>query len=232
MKILASSYIPAISLYRRSPATLGSRLSTITPRNVSGGSNSSRTAAVSDDEPLRPGKNYTFELSFTNPLNDSIQVRLAVARPGPSGPPIEGQPDPLPLFAVKLPSPTFSVNECAEQWEYDIMDDKQGDEEEEEDIESSGGTTPFRKKRKERDGPGIVEKRRNTTTVILEVAVGKQTTGVIRVRKFREFPSAQTDEQILHLGPFVGKYASDLQVLEWRKRSDTIPNKEPKERWT
>ena len=90
IKLVASNYLPSIEVYRRPPPTIGSRLSAIAAGTASGMRRTPRTAigrsvndaGGADEEPLRPGRTYTFELSFTNPLYEPIHVRLAVARPG------------------------------------------------------------------------------------------------------------------------------------------------------
>ncbi|KAL8279040.1 hypothetical protein RQP46_008498 [Phenoliferia psychrophenolica] len=96
IKLVASNYLPSIELYRRPPATIGSRLSAIaagtasgmrrTPRTAIGRSVNDSSSSGIDEEPLRPGRTYTFELGFTNPLYESIHVRLAVARPPGTNP--------------------------------------------------------------------------------------------------------------------------------------------------
>ncbi|KAK4690727.1 dynactin 4, partial [Phenoliferia sp. Uapishka_3] len=123
IKLVASNYLPSIELYRRPPITIGSRLSAIAAGTASGMRRTPRTAigrsvndtGTTEEEPLRPGRTYTFELSFTNPLYESIQVRLAIARPGgkeASG----GNPPP---YAVNLPASHFPIAAYAEEWEYE-----------------------------------------------------------------------------------------------------------------
>lgn len=181
---MASNYLPSIELYRRPPATIGSRLSAIAAgtasrRSTRTGTGRSGEGGV-DEEPLRPGRTYTFEVSFTNPLYEPIQVRLAVARPTVKGA-VEGQPPP---FAVNLPSSHFPISAYAEEWEYeDDVEDREDTEEEEPDGAGSreGSTASPFKKRRSKHAAGIVERKMNRTTVAMEVAVGRDTVGPIRV---------------------------------------------------
>ncbi|GAA6002127.1 uncharacterized protein JCM10292_000768 [Rhodotorula paludigena] len=195
IKLVAANYLPSISVYRRPPASIGSRLSAIAAGTASGMRRTQRTGAAGrdagapgDDEPMRPGRTYTFELSFVNPLYEPIHVRLAVARPAPpkctAAPPAEGVQGtaaaPGPPFAVNLPSPTFPIAAYAEDWEYEDQDDQDDLAEEDEagagaDGDASGRASPT--KRKRRGGPGIVERRMNRTTVVMEVAVGRDASG-------------------------------------------------------
>lgn len=146
-----------------------------TPRTGAGRSGADSGA---EEEPLRPGRTYTFELTFINPLYEPIQVRLAVARPASKGG--EGTPPP---YAVNLPTSNFPISAYAEEWEYEDDDDGKdgGDDEDEADGEgASAGASPF-KKRRSKNAPGIVERKMNRTTVAMEVAVGRDTVGPIRV---------------------------------------------------
>ncbi|BGP00424.1 hypothetical protein NBRC10513v2_003674 [Rhodotorula toruloides] len=181
IKLVAANYLPSISIQRRLPASIGSRLSAIAAGTASGLRRTARTGAGRDDgsgtgdeEPLRPGRTYTFELSFTNPLYEPIHVRLAVARPGANKPVEEGQQPPPPPFAVNLPSPTFPIAAYAEDWEYE-------DQEDEEDAggeEGDGRASPT--KRKGKGGPGIVERKMNRTTIAMDVAIAKDAVGPLR----------------------------------------------------
>lgn len=183
IKLVASNYLPSIELHRRPPATIGSRLSAIAAGTASGMRRTPRTAigrsvndsGVADEEPLRPGRTYTFELSFTNPLYEPIHVRLAVARPqgGVSGA--------SPPYAVNLPATHFPISAYAEEWEYE---DDEESKRQDEDDEGDGGGTPGAspKKRRSKNSPGIVERKMNRTTVAMEVQVSRDTVGPIRVR--------------------------------------------------
>ncbi|GAA6002447.1 hypothetical protein JCM10207_001126 [Rhodosporidiobolus poonsookiae] len=201
IKLVAANYLPSVTLHRRQPTSIGSRLSAIAAGTASRGSRSrggrsgeSSAAGGGEDEPLRPGRTYTFELSFTNPLYEPIHVRLAVARPGASKAALaaseaaaalaeaEGQPAPPPPpapFAVHLPAPQFAISAFAEDWEYDDDEDAVLREDEGEVDEGAGeGGSPTKKKR--RGAPGIVERRMNRTTVAMDVAVHRDTVGPLR----------------------------------------------------
>lgn len=192
IKLVASNYLPSIELYRRPPATIGSRLSAIAAGTASGMRRTPRTAigrsmndaGGTDEEPLRPGRTYTFELSFTNPLYEPISVRTQVARPIVKGG-VEGAPAP---FAVSSPTMSFPISAYAEEWEYE--DDDDGGRDEEDEVEGGDGSaSPFKKKRGSKYGAGIVERKMNRTTVALEVAVGRDTVGPIRVSSLSALPS-------------------------------------------
>ncbi|BGP15956.1 hypothetical protein JCM10213v2_003949 [Rhodosporidiobolus nylandii] len=188
IKLVAANYLPSVSVYRRPPASIGSRLSAIaagtasglrrTPRTGAGRSGeSSSSAAAAEEEPLRPGRTYTFELSFTNPLYEPIHVRLAVARPGANKPLQDGEAPLPPPFAVNIPSPQFPISAYAEDWEYEDDEDAILREEDGEDGEGGDGGSP---KKKRRGGPGIVERRMNRTTVAMDVAINRDTVGPLR----------------------------------------------------
>ncbi|KAI5476409.1 hypothetical protein MNV49_007787 [Pseudohyphozyma bogoriensis] len=215
IKLVASNYLPSIDLYRRPPTTIGSRLSAIAAGTASGmqrRSASTRTREVGgsggvDEEPLRPGRTYVFELSFTNPLYEPIHVRLAVARPTAvksSVPLEEGQAPSPPPFAVNLPSSHFPISAYAEEWEYeDEEDERDALDEEDEDGEGGvggAGASPF-KKRRARNAPGVVERKRNRTTVMMEVAVGRDTVGPIRANMLVTCPALAAGETV-KLAPY------------------------------
>lgn len=174
IKLVASNYLPSIEVYRRPPTTLlSSRLAVVGTPNVRRTPRTAPGRSVNDvqgveDEPLRPGRTYTFELGFTNPLFEPIQVKIAIARPGSQSLDIEGPP----AYAVNIPSPHFPISAFAEEWEYE-EEEMMGDEEE----GGDGGTA----RKKKKGGAGIVERKMNRTTVLLEVAVGKDTIGPINV---------------------------------------------------
>ncbi|KDE05576.1 hypothetical protein MVLG_04071 [Microbotryum lychnidis-dioicae p1A1 Lamole] len=210
IKLVASNYLPSIDVYRRPPATIGSRLSAIAAGTASlrraGPRGSGIGASISgpkgmvemDEEPLRPGRTYTYELSFTNPLYESIQVRLAVARPTAStkavgaartdtgaDPGVSTLATAPPPYAVNLPSGYFPISAYAEEWEFED-DDQRMDSDDEDSEESAGGggggeggDAP-KSKRARNAAMGIVERKMNRTTVAMEVAVGRETVGPIK----------------------------------------------------
>lgn len=200
IKLVAANYLPSVTVYRRPPPSIGSRLSAIAAGTASGlrrttrtgagraGESSSTAAGAAEEEPLRPGRTYTFELSLTNPLYDPIHVRLAVARPSSNAkpPPFavaeEDQappPPPPPPFAVNLPSTQFPISAYAEDWEYEDDEEAVLREDEADEEVGGDGASPSKKKRR---APGIVERRMNRTTVAMDVAVHRDTVGPLRVR--------------------------------------------------
>lgn len=139
-----------------------------TPRTAIG--RSVNDSGLADEEPLRPGRTYTFELSFTNPLYEAIHVKLAVARPGGVGA--------SPPYAVNLPASHFPIAAYAEEWEYEDDDEGKRDDDDEDEPDGSGQSP---KKRRSRMAPGVVERKMNRTTVAMEVAVSREAVGPIRV---------------------------------------------------
>jgi dynactin-4 len=59
---------------------------------------------------------YTYQIAFTNPLYDAIQVRLAQATT--SLPPLAPQ-----THLIHIPTPHFVVNPLKDAWAYDEEDD-------------------------------------------------------------------------------------------------------------
>ncbi|GAA5915649.1 uncharacterized protein JCM6883_000705 [Sporobolomyces salmoneus] len=189
IKLVAANYLPSVTIYRRPPASIGSRLSAIAAGTASGLRRTARTAtsrssndpgSTGEEEPLRPGRTYTFEISLTNPLYEPIQVRLGVARPGANKLVEEGQAPPPPPFAVNLPTSSFPISAYAEDWEYEddedaILRDEIGEEE-----ELGGGGDGGSPKKKRRAAPGIIERRMNRTTIAMEVAIGRDVVGPLR----------------------------------------------------
>ena len=198
IKLVAANYLPQITVYRRPPASIGSRLSTIgttaSRRSRTGGSgfSSSGDSQTTDDEPLRPGRTYTYELSFVNPLYEPIHVRLAVARPGAHKLLAEGETPPPPTFAAHLPTSFFPVAAYAEDWEFEDAEPEEDESIAEEQAATGGGggdgrTSPSKRSRK--NGAGIVERRMNRTTVSMDVAVARDAVGPLKVRRWHSFVS-------------------------------------------
>lgn len=135
---------------------------------------------------------YTFQLAFTNPLYDPIQIRLTQPHP-PKGAPSANH-------HIHLPTQHFTVAPFKDAWAYD-------EEEEEEDgppaLESSEGVseggssskgTLGRRSRKsllmsgsvrdKKRGELGVEKKGNTSIVGLEVEVLPGAVGPVEVSRF------------------------------------------------
>lgn len=72
---------------------------------------------------------------------------------------------------VSMPNPSFGINACAEEWEYDEDDD-------EDEAALDSGTASARSRK---HGPGILAKRGNKTAIQLDLSVGREATGDIRV---------------------------------------------------
>lgn len=134
-------------------------------------------------EPLRPGRNYSYQLTFINPLYETISVQLDQLDPADldvdeeedtekPGAEREGAVKRLRAaqhFQVVLPGTNFDIDQYAEAWEYEAAI-------EDEDDGSAGGD-----RRKKRYGPGILEKRANRTVVQLDLTVGRDAVGPIKV---------------------------------------------------
>lgn len=182
IKLVASNYLPSIDLHKRPPAAL----SRINPATSSSSAATVKRPAPArtgynniDDEPLRPGRTYTYELTFTNPLYEAIQVRLAIARPlglsaGPDLPAVAP-------YAVNLPSAHFPVSAFAEAWEYE-EDAEAFDRDDDAEMGVDEVSSPSKFARG-RGLPGVVARKANTTTVLLEVAVSKESLGPIEVSR-------------------------------------------------
>lgn len=173
IKLAAANYLPAVELHRRAPPVTASRLSAVgTAARLRAGASDSSAAPA--DEPLRPGRSYSYELTFTNPLYEDIHVRAAVARPSPPPPPSSAQKEeqPGPPYAVHLPSPSFKIGAFAEAWEL-----------EDDDLDEAGAddtdvmASPSKSSRRAASRAGIVERRGNRTTVLMEVAVARDALG-------------------------------------------------------
>ncbi|KAG0667261.1 hypothetical protein C6P46_002673 [Rhodotorula mucilaginosa] len=202
IKLVAANYLPQITVYRRPPASIGSRLSTIgttaSRRSRTGGSGfSSGDSQTTDDEPLRPGRTYTYELSFVNPLYEPIHVRLAVARPGAHKLLVEGETAPPPTFAAHLPTSTFPVAAYAEDWEFEDAEPEEDEMIAEEQAATGAGggdgrTSPSKRSRK--NGAGIVERRMNRTTVAMDVAVARDAVGPLKASMLVTYVYQADDE--------------------------------------
>jgi dynactin-4 len=106
-----------------------------------------------------------------------------VARPGANKVVEEGQTPPPPPFAVNLPTSSFPISAFAEDWEYEDDEDAIPRDEFAEEDETGGGESGIggSPKKKRRSAPGIVERRMNRTTIAMEVAIGRDVVGPLRV---------------------------------------------------
>ncbi|TFK52164.1 hypothetical protein OE88DRAFT_1627825 [Heliocybe sulcata] len=167
IKLVAANYLPDIrvALPKAPGPEPTKRLSTV---------KSAAAAAEPDKGPeiIMAGRTYPFQLAFTNPLYDPIQVRLSVQRQQTSA-------DRRPPFAVSLPNATFPVAAFAEAWEYEDDEDMFGAEDEDmEDIDARGGRAGEGKSKAKT--VGVLEKRANVTVIGGEVVISKEATGNVK----------------------------------------------------
>ncbi|KAM0787561.1 hypothetical protein ACM66B_003631 [Microbotryomycetes sp. NB124-2] len=207
IKLVAQNYLPLVQICRKSPALLGSRLSAIAAASSSSGTIGRRSSIVPttttavagstsiDDEPLRPGRTYTFEVTFTNPLYELIQVKLAIAEPESTSTTTttsavvdESERDDgtaslsSPPFAVNLPTSFFEVSAFAEEWEYE-QDYDAMDLDPPAPAEGCGGGENDQegmRKRPSRFGLGVLERKMNSTRIAMDVIVAKHAVGPLK----------------------------------------------------
>ena len=184
IKLVAANYLPAIHVSLPNIQTSTRRTTSISQRDDDSSSGKAS---------MQAGRTYPFQLSFTNPLYDPIQVRLAVQRQQVPLSSVEEADKPRrPPFAISLPTVPFSVSAFAEAWEYE-------DEEEMYGMDHDGGSgdpsiSPERTKMRTKT-VGILEKKANTTILGGEVVIGKDargdvkvyTTFIARQRKFNNY---------------------------------------------
>lgn len=173
---MAANYIPSITVQVPTPQPIiPARRAAMQKEEDSSGN--SRTL-------LLAGKTYPFQLAFTNPLYDPIQVRLVIQRQhamsSASEDPFGGDKDKprRPPYTVTLPSSAFSIAAFAEAWEYEDDEEMYGI-----DDDDLLGLSPVKDR-----GPkgkmktvGVLEKRANMTVVGGEVILGREARGDIKV---------------------------------------------------
>ncbi|KAH8927688.1 dynactin p62 [Atractiella rhizophila] len=200
IKLVASNYLPSISISRRALPIIGSRLSSASAASTirrSQRSAVSRAAGEGEgEEPLRPQRSYTFELAFTNPLYEPISVRLAIAKPK------EGE-----FAALSLPCPSFGIEAYAEVWEY-----------EDETVTLGGGEMEEEGKKKKR---GLIEKKGNRTTVALEVTPGKEALGVLNMNMLVTYVYQADDSPSDADDPPSARASKDFSVSKGKEDDDT-----------
>lgn len=138
-------------------------------------------------EPLRPGRNFSFQLTFTNPLYEAIEVILEQLEPAsedmndddritstvnPGEDPTQERKGPKQPWAITLPGPVFGIDAFAEDWEYEAAED------EDDDLDSFSSSASSKKRKY---GPGILAKKANKTVVQMDLTVGREAVGEIRV---------------------------------------------------
>jgi len=174
---VAANYVPSITVHVPMPQpTIPTRRTATQKEDDSSGS--SRIS-------LLAGKTYPFQLAFTNPLYDPIQVRLVIQRQhapsSVSDDPFGGdKPRRLP-YTVTLPSSAFSIAAFAEAWEYEDDEEMYGI-----DDDDLLGLSPVKDR-----GPkgkmktvGVLEKRANMTVVGGEVILGREARGDIKFNMY------------------------------------------------
>lgn len=163
-------------------------------KRLSGKTNSEeeRSLAAAATGAMLAGKTYPFQLAFTNPLYDPIQVRLSVQRhQAPAGISAssattgagEGDKVRRPPFAVSLPSSSFPVGAFAEAWEYEDDEDMFGIDDDEDPLEAARAGRDGREAEGKARGKavGVLEKKANMTLVGGEVVIGREGKGDIKV---------------------------------------------------
>lgn len=121
------------------------------------------------EQPLQPGAAYTFQLALTNPLYDSIQIRLTQ----PHGP----KNAPPPNHHLYLPTQHFTIDPLKDAWAYDEDGDEEFGEESESGTTTTGtgtgraGLSVSAGKGDKRSKESGVEKRGNVSKVALDLEV-------------------------------------------------------------
>lgn len=211
-------------VHRRVPPSLGSRLSAVgATSSGSAASSASRRGRVSTSgagnapsavetlmaigspqdiaEPLRPGRNFSFQLTFTNPLYEAVEVlvevldpvdeegdeatastggrdvnRRMITREDDNSANVDDTPSARPQWNVSMPGPSFGINATAEEWEYEDEDD------DDDSNEAAGLDTDGVSRRRRKYGVGVLAKKGNKTVVQLDLAIGREAkSGDIRV---------------------------------------------------
>ena len=167
IKLVAANYLPAISV------TLPYMQAALAMLRRSG-----RANAEPQDGTMLAGKTYPFQLSFTNPLYDPIQVRLHVQRalpPTQPNVPPDAEKARRPPFAITLPSQAFPIAAFAEAWEYEDDEDMFGVDDDDFD---GRGTKDSRGRSRT---VGVLERRANVTVIGGEMMISKEARGDVKV---------------------------------------------------
>lgn len=206
IKLVASNYLPLIELSRKRlmPKNLvADRLTSgasaarkNASRSGSGTGNNPLLSRVGDvvDDLIRPDRKYQFELTFVNPLYESINVRLSIAPPQP--PESYHDSSAQPPYAIHILASEFTIAAFAEVWEYGEDDDSEGNINEAEDGYEAGetdetgsakrsrlstfGLTDSLRRRTLQSNP-VVTRKANRTTVLAEIKTSKDFIGTLQV---------------------------------------------------
>ncbi|ORX36318.1 dynactin subunit 4 [Kockovaella imperatae] len=192
IKMVALNYLPAVEIgRRRRRQDKGPGSTPMAPEEIEQRQRERRrTKAKAGDEEdeemdkaLERGAVYVYQLAFTNPLYDPIQIRLTQPYPPKDAPPINHH--------VHIPTQHFTVSALKEAWAYDEDDEDddlpglEGASEvpSDEGVSTVGGTLGRRNRistlgttssglrEKRARGETGVEKKANMTKVLLEVEV-------------------------------------------------------------
>ncbi|BEI90312.1 uncharacterized protein CcaverHIS019_0303820 [Cutaneotrichosporon cavernicola] len=180
IKVVAFNYLPTVELGRRRRRMAEELNEDATDEELERKRRERRRTRLppgrEEDEPmsapLLAGEVYSFQMAFTNPLYDPIQIRLAPAH----------QPK-LPVPAnhhIFIPTAHFTVGALKDAWAYDEEDEDEGGSD-----DGLGGVVDGVKGRmglgahRHRGRELGVEKRGNVTKVGLEVEVYKEATGPV-----------------------------------------------------
>lgn len=161
-------------------------------------------------EPLRPGRNFSFQLTFTNPLYEPVEVTAEILEPLD----VEEQEDDENAYVIdnqaisgsdkgvsssksgdttfdqwhaSMPASTFGINAFAEAWEYEAEDDEDSD------IGFDSNSTSASRKY----GPGVLAKKANKTVVQLDLAVGREASGHVRIPLYITYTYTAEDPLLL-----------------------------------
>lgn len=172
IKLVAANYLPSITVSLPHLDQLAARPSDAMKRSTSGRPEAEIPTG------LHPGRSYPFHLTFTNPLYDPIQVRLAAQRmhvTGGDG--TEKDRSKRPPYAVSLPSSAFAVAAFAEEWEYEDEDEDMYGLDDDYSLATRATRDEHKPKTK---AVGVIEKRANLTTVGGEIVIGKDAHGPVK----------------------------------------------------
>ncbi|KAG9019273.1 hypothetical protein FRB90_004542 [Tulasnella sp. 427] len=179
IKLMAANYLPSIDVI----------VPSLIPPPPSGTSQISKSKIKDAEDSgmlaMQPGKAYPFQMTFTNPLYEPIQVRLTMVRALPKITAGDAIP-PRPPFAVSLPTGAFPIAAFAEAWEYED-DEEMFDEDDLEQMLSgntSGGGHRLeggsRGGRPSKANVGVLERKANVTKVGGEVVISREGSGDVK----------------------------------------------------
>jgi len=113
---------------------------------------------------------------------------------------------------VSMPATSFSINAFAEAWEYEGEDEDNDD--------GGGGLASISDTKGRKHAPGILAKRGNKTVVQLDLAVGKEATGEVRIPLYITY--TYTAEDPLVSGGISAKDKSSKNIVEDKSRQTPV----------